>query len=109
LLKDRFNSGVSYKGRVLKWDTVIEQKTMELARYVTGKSRLIDFTGPQLELARIDRLELRKRILDLSESQAKKLRIGKTTLHYLRENAKGERSFKVYQKVASRLFTNLHS
>jgi hypothetical protein len=31
LLRERFNVGVKYNGRVLKWDTVIEQKTAELA------------------------------------------------------------------------------
>ena len=36
-LRERFNSGVSYKGRVLKWDTVIQEKTSELARYLSGR------------------------------------------------------------------------
>jgi len=30
LLRDRFNSGVRYRGLELKWDTVMEQKTNEL-------------------------------------------------------------------------------
>ena len=33
LLRERFNSGVRYKGRALKWDTVIEQKSIELGRF----------------------------------------------------------------------------
>jgi len=73
LLKERFNSGVNYRGRVLKWDTVIEQKTMELVRYLTGKSKIVDFSEPQPVLERTDSLELRKRILSLSESEAGKL------------------------------------
>jgi len=30
LLRERFNARVEYNGRVLKWDTVIEQKAIEL-------------------------------------------------------------------------------
>ena len=39
LIREQFNSGASYKGRVLKWDTIIEQKATELGRYLTKKHR----------------------------------------------------------------------
>lgn len=45
-LREKFNSGVSYKGRTLKWDTVIEEKTLELSRFLTGKSSAVDFLEP---------------------------------------------------------------
>ena len=41
-LRERINSGVPYKGRTMKWDTVIEQKTNELARFLTGKMPTLD-------------------------------------------------------------------
>ena len=34
VLRARFNSGVVYKGRVTKWDTVVQEKTSELGRYI---------------------------------------------------------------------------
>ena len=46
LLKDRFNSGVKYKGKTWKWDTVILNLTQELARYLLGKSDSVRFTEP---------------------------------------------------------------
>jgi CRISPR-associated protein Cas1 len=49
-LRERFNSGVQYKGRRLKWDTVIQQKTNELARYLTGRSSELDFSEPAPDL-----------------------------------------------------------
>jgi CRISPR-associated protein Cas1 len=102
-LKDRFNSGVSYNGHVLKWDSVIEQKTMELARYLTGKSRLLDLSGPKPELDRTDSLELRKRILSVSQSEMKRIGISKSTFHYLRKNAEGNMPFGVYTKTQEKL------
>jgi CRISPR-associated protein Cas1 len=103
LLKDRFNSGVKYKGCAVKWDTVIGQKTMELTRYLTGKSSIIAFSEPKPELKRTDSLEFRKRILSLSVSEAKKLGIGKGALHYLRRNAASDRPFGLCPIVAERL------
>jgi CRISPR-associated protein Cas1 len=46
LLRERFNSGVRYKERALKWDTVIEQKTAELGRYLAGRNSGLDFSEP---------------------------------------------------------------
>ena len=43
VLRERLNSGVRYKGRVLKWDTVVHEKTQELARFLAGKSSKLDF------------------------------------------------------------------
>ncbi len=103
VLRERFNAGVAYKGRVLKWDSVIEQKTNELGRYLTGLSSTVDFMEPAPKLERQDDRELRTRILTLTSTQAKQFGIGKSTLHYLRRNAKGERTFRVYGKVRQQI------
>jgi len=103
LLKDQFNSGVRYKGRDLKWDTVIARKTMELARYLAGKSKILDLSEPKPELDRMDSFELRRRILSLSMSEAHKLGISKSTLHYLRKRARDETPFAIYRKVTERI------
>jgi len=103
LLKDRFNSGVKYKGKTWKWDTVILNKAHELARFLLDKSKQIDFIEPQPTLQRSDAQDLRKRILELTQEEAKKLGIGKSTLHYLRRNAGNDRSFRMYERVACKL------
>ena len=46
LLRERFNVGVRYNARMLKWDTVIEQKTVELGRYLVGRTGRLDFSEP---------------------------------------------------------------
>jgi len=103
LLRERFNSAVRYKGRALKWDTVIEQKVIELTRYLTGKSAVLDFIEPSSSLNRNDTKELRERILSISQSEATKLGIGESTLHHLRKNASDRGTFRAYHKVLARL------
>ena len=103
LLRERFNSGVRYKGRALKWDTVIQQKAIELGRFLFGRHSNIDFTEPCPSLSRVDNQELRRRILSLTQSEVRELGIGKSTHHSLRKNARSERSFTVYRRTLGRL------
>ncbi|MCW4042309.1 MAG: hypothetical protein NWE90_01130 [Candidatus Bathyarchaeota archaeon] len=48
LLKERFNSGVKYKGKSWKWDTVILKKTEELGRFLLDKTEFIDFSNSNM-------------------------------------------------------------
>jgi CRISPR-associated protein Cas1 len=103
LLRVQFNSGVNYKGRVLKWDTVIEEKATQLGRFLVGRSREVDFRQPFPILERSDNLEIRRRILSLSQGEAGRSGVGKSTLHYLRSNVESDRSFRIYQKVREKI------
>ena len=103
LLRERFNVGVRYNGRVMKWDTIVERKAIELGHFLVGRSSKVDFSEPLPALSRSDDRETRRRILSLSQSQAGRLGIGKSTFHNLRKSARSERSFKVYTGVLNRL------
>jgi CRISPR-associated protein Cas1 len=103
LLRERFNVGVRYDGRVLKWDTVIEHKAIELARCLTGRSDRLNFDKPAPVLERSDSHEFREKIRRLTQSEARKLGIGRSTLHYLRKKAEADRPFGVYRNVREKL------
>lgn len=103
VLREGFNAGVTHKGRVLKWDTVIEEKAIELGRFLVGKRSSFDFMEPTPKLRRQDSQELRSKILALSGSQARLLGIGKSTLHYLRRNASTRKTFNTYARTLHRL------
>jgi len=103
LLKDRFNSGVKHNGKAWKWDTVILNKTQELGRFLLDKSGQIDFKEPHPSLQRSDTEELRKRILELTQIQAKEFGIGRSTLHYLRKCARKSSSFALHQCTLKKL------
>lgn len=103
LLRERFDACVTYKKRVLKWDTVIEQKTLELSRFLTGKTPSLNFTEPTSTLERQDNREVRETILALTQSEAEKIGIGKSELHYLRRKAGTGQSFRIYSKVSEKI------
>jgi hypothetical protein len=103
LLRERFNSTVRYKGRAFKWDTVIEQKTVEFGRYLVGRTNGLDFSEPSPNLRTTDDKYLRRRILTLTQQEAQRLGIGRSTLHYLRRNASGCRSFRLHGTLSEKL------
>ncbi len=96
LLREQFNSGVRYKGCVMKWDTLIQEKTSELAKYLSDRLHQIDFCVPGPVLERIDNRAVREIILSLTKDEARKRGIGKSTLHYLRKNALNASSLRIY-------------
>jgi CRISPR-associated protein Cas1 len=88
----------------MKWDTVIEKKANELGRFLAMRSLRVDFVEPTPLILRHDNHELRARILGLTPAEATKLGIGKSTLHYLRRNAK-KNQFRIYKRVRTKLNT----
>ena len=103
LLREQFNSGVRVSNRVLKWDTVIEEKTNELARYLNGRNTKLDFIQPAPILDWTDDRAIRDAILHLTQKEARRRRIGKSTLHNLRDRARDQRPLLVYRKVRERI------
>jgi len=103
VLKEQFNRGVPYRGQRMRWDSVIQQKVLELSRFFVGKSPMPDFEEPSPNLERFDSRELRERINSLTSDQAKRLGIGKSTLHYLRKNASHRGQFTIYKPVMTKL------
>jgi CRISPR-associated protein Cas1 len=102
-LRERFNSGVKYKGRLLKWDTVIQAKASELGRYLVQSGEGLDFSEPSPQIERADDRGVRHTILKLTQSQARALGIGKSTLHYLRKRARARQPFRLSSKLRDKI------
>jgi CRISPR-associated protein Cas1 len=103
LLRDRFDSGVRYRDRVLKWVTVVEQKATEFGRLLITRCSKLDFSEPSPSLYRTDDRELRRRIVALGQTETRGHGIARSTLHHLCRNAEQEWSFKSYEKTTERL------
>jgi len=87
----------------LKWDTVIEEKTNELARYLNVGTAKLKFAEPAPILARADNRVVREAILRLTQEEARRRGIGKSTLHYMRKRARHPNSLSVYSKTLERI------
>jgi len=92
-----------YRGHIRKWDTIIEKKTLELTLFLSGRSANLKLGEPTPILERLDTRTLRAKILKMTQSEATKLGIGRGALHYLRKNASGQCSFRMYRRTLRRL------
>jgi CRISPR-associated protein Cas1 len=103
LLRTSFNSTLIHEGRNYQWDTIIQLKAQELANYILGRNKTLDFTDPHPNVAKEDSKELRERIRTLSTSDARKLGIRKNTLWYLKRRASDNRALRIYSSVSEKL------
>lgn len=46
---------------------------------------------------------MRQKILEMNYTEWKKLGYSKGTLHYLKQNAKSDKNFKIYEKVKEKI------
>jgi CRISPR-associated protein Cas1 len=82
---------------------MFDLKAQELANYLIGKRKDIDFCTPSYKLDRIDNKELRDKILAISYSEWKKFGFSKGTLHQLKEKAKSPKPFYLQKRVKEKL------
>ncbi|WP_234993680.1 hypothetical protein [Methanohalophilus portucalensis] len=57
-------------------------ETRELAQYLVGKRKTVDFVYPVYEIERQDKMDIRQLILDISYVEWKKMGFSKGTLNY---------------------------
>ena len=94
-----------FRGRNYQWDTITQLKAQELASYILGKGKTLDFADPAPNLAKQDSKILRESIRRLSTAEAKKLGIKKNTLWYLKKRAADSKPLRTYSSVSTKLAT----
>jgi CRISP-associated protein Cas1 len=99
----QFNSRAEYKGKQTTWHHIILEQVRELTNYINGTRKTIDFTQVKTDLERIDTEQIRQKILKMNYTQWKKQGYSKGTLHYMKQNAKKETTFKLNKHVIERL------
>ena len=102
-ISSQFNKKVRYKERDFTWDYLLMVQTRELAHYMLGLIRKIDFSEPFFELNRVDTENVRKQILDMPYCKWKKMGFSKGALSYMKGNAKSSKPFTLSKDVQERL------
>lgn len=102
-LNTQFSKTVRYQNRNYQWSSIIDIKAHELANYLLGKRKTIEFVKPIGELSRLDNIELRNKILDISYYKWKKMGYSKGSLYYLKKNAKSNKPFYIQQRMKDKI------
>jgi CRISPR-associated protein Cas1 len=102
-VKVNFNMKVDYKGKNWSYENVLLDNVRALANYIEGKTSTFTLNIPDLELNRVDDVDLRSRIMNMTIEERKRLGIRRNTLFYIRKGIAEGRKIKVYNKIMSKI------
>lgn len=101
----QINKGINYQGMLRSWHYVLLLKTRELAHYLLGKKKRLDFLNPQTDIERVDTEEMRQKILSIRITKWKQKGYSKGTLSYLKKNARANKPFSINEHVKERILS----
>jgi len=76
---------------------------MELSRYITGNSKSLKFSIPDIEIKRNDNSQIRDKVMSMDPEKRKELKINKSTSWYRQKKIKEGKSIKSYKKTKERI------
>jgi len=97
------NQAVDYGDKQTTWGSILLFKARDLAHYLIGKTKELDFVNLHYGVQRVDSHEIRQKILNISYSDWKKLGFSKGTLHYMKQNAQSDTPFTLNSHVLERV------
>lgn len=75
----------------------------ELAHYLTGMTRTLDFTNPERQVERVGMVDIHKKTLSTPYNDCKKLGFSKGALYSWEQNAQADKPFSSSQHAVERL------
>ncbi len=98
----QFSRKTDYKGNKCAWHYLILLKAMELTHFLNKKTKKLNFSVP-INLNRNDTATLREIILNMGYKEGMMLGIPKGALHYMKQNAKSNETFKIYNTTKEKI------
>ena len=103
-INSNFNARYNYKnGKNYSYQTILQDNMQQLSNFIVNKKKKFDFVIPKIKLNRHDELEIRNKILNMTEIERKQLRINKSTLWYIKRNLNDGKTIQIHDKVIKKL------
>ena len=77
----------------------MSENIRELSRYITGNSKQLEFSIPDIKIKRNDNSQIRERIMSIDPEKRKESKINKSTLWYQQKKIKEGKTIKIYNKT----------
>jgi CRISPR-associated protein Cas1 len=97
------NARTTFNGKQCTYENILYENVRMLANYIIGKSSFIKFNMPKLEIRRLDDIELRNKILNMTSEERNKLGLRRNTYFYMAKNIRAGKRIKIYDKVMSKI------
>ena len=98
-----FNRTANYKAKMHSYQNILLDNIQQLANFILGKRRELQYVIPAIKIQGADLLEIRQRILTMTPTERKRLGINKSTLWYQKKHLSETKRIKIYNKVVSKL------
>ena len=99
-INSNFNAKYNYKNdKNYSYQIILQDNLQQLANFIMEKKKEFDFIIPKMNLNRNNNLELREKILNMTNEERKQLGINKSTLSHIRKNLSEGKTPKIYEKV----------
>ena len=98
-IKNNFNQRYEFRNKQHTLENIMFENIWELSRYITGNSKSLEFTIPDIEIKRNDNSQIRDKILSIDPEKRKELKINKSTLWYQQKKIKEGKTIKIYNKT----------
>ena len=99
-INSNFNAKNNYKnGKNYSYQIILQDNLQQLSNFILEKKKEFDFIVPKIKLNRNDNLELRERILSMTQEERRELGINKSTLWYIKKNLAEGKTSKIYEKI----------
>jgi len=102
-IKNNFNQRYEFRNKQYTLENIMFGNIKELSKYITGNSKHLEFTIPDIELKRNDNSQVRNKIMSIDPEKRKELKINKSTLWYQQKKIKEGKALKIYRKTGSRI------
>jgi len=98
-IKNNFNQRYEFRNKQYALENIMFENIRELSKYITGNSKNLEFTIPDIAIKRNDNSQVREMIISIDPEKRKELKINKSTLWYQQKKIKKGKTLKVYNKT----------
>jgi len=98
-IKNNFNQRYEFRNKQYALENIMFENIRELSKYITGNSKSLEFSIPDIEIKRNDNSQIRDKIMSIDPEKRKELKINKSTLWYQQKKIKEGKTIKIYNKT----------
>jgi hypothetical protein len=102
-IKNNFNQRYEFRNKQYALENIMFENIRELSRYITGNSKELEFSIPDIKIKRNNNSQIRDKIISIDPEKRKELKINKSTLWYQQKKIKEGKTIKVYNKTRLRI------
>jgi len=98
-IKNNFNQRYEFRNKQYGLENIMFENIRELSKYITGNSKQLEFSIPDIAIKRNDNSQIGDKIMSINPEKRKELKINTSTLWYQQKKIKKGKTLKLHHKA----------